>query len=40
MGRHIAVSDEKGFVKSCLYSETWETDGDMLRDGNEDDGEL
>ena len=39
MGGHIAGCDVKGFVKSCRYSEMWETDGYMLRDGNEYDGE-
>jgi len=30
----------KGFGKCCIYSEMCETDGDMLRNGSEEDGNV
>ena len=30
----------KGFGKCCIYSEMGETDGDMLRNGSEEDGNV
>ena len=38
MGGHIAGSDVKGFGKCCIQSEMCE--GDMLRDGSEEDGNV
>jgi hypothetical protein len=40
MGGHIAVSDVNGSGKCCIYSEMCESDGDMLRDGSEEDGNI
>ena len=40
MGGHIAGSDMNGFGRCCMYSDMWETDGVMLRDGSEEDGKI
>ena len=40
MGGHITGSVCEGFGKCCIYSEMCETDGDMLRNGTEGDGNI